>query len=311
MPNNNPTPTQDYHMIKQSSFDSNGKAVLYSGKENAVRMEKYASETGAVPIHKTEGGKKLSTPNRYDAYGETKADTAWKIASAKYVKDAHGDMKTFVAGARPERIHRTTEVPLAVKNSKLKTINGVERSRFEKIFDKTLQESRAKGLDPRKSLNAASDRTFRAFAVTELRQAKKEAYQSADKKQIADYQKRKDAYLNQRIDDRQAAVKRQGVSYTGPQKKTPEQRSLDRKIDTRNMHARASLDKNIREGNVSKQDAPKEKARIEKTLSEYAKSDKSAFQAQETNRAVNQTSGAKTSTRSPITEGASKARSLT
>lgn len=159
--------------------------------------------------------------------------------------------------------------------------------KFKPLFDKSLQDSRAKGLDPRKSLNAASDRTFRAFAVTELRQVKKEAYQSADKKQIADYQKRKDAYLNQRIDDRQAAAKKQGVAYTGPQKKTPQERVLDRKIDTRNMYARASLDKNIREGNVSKQDAPKEKSRIESTLSEYAKSDKSAFQAQETNRAFN------------------------
>ena len=74
---------------------------------------------------------------------------------------------------------------------------------------------------------------------------------------------------------------------------------MDIKIGTRNMYTRASLDKNIREGHVSKQEAPKEKARIEKTLSEYAKSDRSAFQAQDTSKSFARASGSSKAVAAP------------
>jgi hypothetical protein len=304
-----PTVTNDYKIINSSSFDSHGKPILYSGDFNRARMEKFCTQSGHVPMEKTEGGKRLAEPDRYKEYGFAPANHVMSLASSKYVSQARGDLKTFVAGARPERVHRTLEVRIAVKNKAIETVNGVERKRFENIYDRAYQGAISKGMDPRSANLVASDRTYRAFAVTELRQVQREAYRSADKKQIADYQDRKVAHLNQRIEDRMAMAERQGIAYTGPQKKTPEQRALDVKIGTRNMHARASLDKNIREGHVPKQEAPKEKARIEKKLAEYAKTDISASQTREASKSF--TKAADSSKASIAAPGASAPRAKT
>lgn len=307
----NPTFDHDQsRVLKTLDFSSNKPSVVYSGEGNMKRAEKFASQNNMKTISHTEGGRYLESPNRFKEHGVGKARALWAAGSDKFVRTIKGDVRTFVAGAKPNGVFREREAGVMVNNKDIGKINGVDRDKLKNLYDKTYQKSLGKGLSHRDARADASTQTYRATAIAELRQARKEAYQSADKKQIADYQKRKDAYLNQRVDDKQAMAKRQGIAYTGPQKKTPEQRILDRKIDTRNMQARASLDKNIREGNVSKQDAPKEKARIEKTLSEYAKSDRSAFQAQETSKSFAKASDASKATVTAPSASAPKAKAM-
>lgn len=307
------TPTYQHdtnRVLNTLDFNSGKPTILYSGYENRIRAETYANKNNLKTISHTEGGRYLEGPNRYDLHGKEKAKALWAAGSGKFASTVKGDVRTFVAGADPKGIFRQREIGAIVTNKDVSKVNGIDRQKLAQLYDKTYQKSMNQGIPHRDSLKNASTQTYRATAIAELRQARREAYQSADKKQIADYQKRKDAYLNQRVDDKQAMAKRQGIAYTGPQKKTPEQRTLDRKIDTRNMHARASLDKNIREGNVSKQDAPKEKARIEKTLSEYAKSDRSAFQAQETSKSLAKASDASKATVTAPSASAPKAKAM-
>lgn len=290
------TPTHEHdrsRVLNTLDFTSNKPSVVYSGEGNMKRAEKFASQNNMKTISQTEGGRYLESPNRFKEYGVAKARAMWAAGSQKFVQSIKGDVRTFVAGAKPNGVFREREAGVMVNNKDIGKVNGVDREKLKSVYDKSYDKAVGRGATHRDARAVASTQTYRATAVAELRQARRDAYQSADKKQIADYQKRKDAYLNQRVDDKKAMARMQGMPYKGPEKKTAEHRELDRKIGTRNMHARASLDKNVRDGHISKSDAADVKKGLEKNLSDFAKTDRSAFQSHEANRSFNQSSGGK------------------
>ena len=171
------------HIAESYSVDSKGKAVFYSGEGNHNRVLAYAKKNGAVPIDRTPAGRKLDgiykKARRHfgsELRGSTAADNVMNKASARYAQNARGHVKTFVCGARPNRTFRQVELPIIVKNSKIKSINGIPRRAFEKAYAKN------------------ADRAFRGICLAELRQDRREARRTGDKKQLADVSGRWKAY---------------------------------------------------------------------------------------------------------------------
>lgn len=182
--------------VKQYSVDSKSQAVFYSGDKlggqyrNHERALDYAKRTGAVPIDKTEAGRKLNgvyERNSKRFANETKAnqvsDNIGHIASKRYARQAKGDVKTFVCGAREKSVFRKTELPILLNNSKVRSINGIDR--------KTIAKAHAK----------SPTRAYRMVALGELRQdrrsARAEARKTGNKEPLKDVLRRQNSYEKQ------------------------------------------------------------------------------------------------------------------
>jgi hypothetical protein len=191
-------------IAESSSVKSKDKAVFYSGEGNQQRAIDYAQKTGAVPIDHTPAGKQLNgiynkafeyygnkllgnkatdavmnkVSERYGnrRLGNKAADAVMDKVSERFAKNARGHVNTFVIGAKPERIFRTTELPALLNNSKVKSINGVDRNDLKKLHDR----------DP----NRAFDQICRAELVRDI----KEARNKKDQKLLADVKKRMETY---------------------------------------------------------------------------------------------------------------------
>ncbi len=128
---------RDRKIIASSSFDSDGHGVLYSGPGNHERALNAASTNGAVPIDHTDGGRKLSEPNRYNEYDDfTKADDLNREASKKYCSQLSGNVDTYVVGASEDRIFRDTEQDVLLNNKNVATVNGISRQELQHIHEK-------------------------------------------------------------------------------------------------------------------------------------------------------------------------------
>ena len=58
----------------------------------------------------------------------------WKIASARMIAEARGDVKAFVKNADPRSVFRSTELPEILRNEEIKTINGVDKFSFAESY---------------------------------------------------------------------------------------------------------------------------------------------------------------------------------
>ncbi len=58
----------------------------------------------------------------------------WKIASARMIAEARGDVKAFVKNADPRSVFRSTELPEILRNDQIKTINGVDKFFFAESY---------------------------------------------------------------------------------------------------------------------------------------------------------------------------------
>jgi hypothetical protein len=174
-------------IAESSSVDSKGKAVVYSGEGNQQRALDYAKKTGAVPIDLTPAGKKIfhkeqGIYQKFQEYfgnkfqGNIFADNIARKLSERFAENVRDRVNTFVIGAKPDRIFRTTELPGLLNNSKVKSINGLDRNDLKKLHDR----------DP----SRAFDRICRAELVRDL----KEARNKKDQKFLADVKNRIETY---------------------------------------------------------------------------------------------------------------------
>ena len=138
------TRQEDFRAASQYSVNSNGQAVFYSEKSNYYRAYNYANDSKgkAATIERTDTGRALFTLKplnkqtnnvftRHPKSSEYKpprpgaplkdnnfADRLSRVASWHFAKSAHGDVKTFVCGARPDSVFRKTELPTIIRNKK-------------------------------------------------------------------------------------------------------------------------------------------------------------------------------------------------
>jgi len=115
--------------------------VLYSvsflpSKENKTRAIAYLREhPEALMIDDTECGRKLIELGMDDTHFTDEGDRQivaeiWKIASARFIARASGNVTAFVKGADPRSVFRSLELPEILKNPQIKTINGVDKVQF-------------------------------------------------------------------------------------------------------------------------------------------------------------------------------------
>jgi hypothetical protein len=181
---------QDLKIANNYSVDSQGQAVFYSGdnRKNQERALDYAQRTGAIPLEHTKAGRKLEgiyqrNLKRYPKHpvkARRMSDQIMTVASKRYAQNAHGNVKTFVCGARPKSVFRKTELRALIRNKKVTSINGVARRHFEKAFKQ----------DP------SGNKAYHMVCRAELRQDQYIGKKTEDKNLLADVDKRLNLYGN-------------------------------------------------------------------------------------------------------------------
>lgn len=163
---------EDIHAANTYSVDSNGKAVCWSGGYgNYLRAQEYAHQNKAVTLERTTAGRALNgvfeRNNLRFPKNQVESDKLshriTTVASKRFAQNASGDVKTFVCGARPNSVFRKTELPSLLRNKKVTSINGIDRSTLAKMHKDN------------------PDRAFRAVCLAELRQDRREAKQMKPK----------------------------------------------------------------------------------------------------------------------------------
>jgi hypothetical protein len=199
------TRQEDFRAASQYSVNSNGQAVFYSGGANYYRAYNYANDSkgNAATIERTDAGRSLFTlkplnshtnnvftrhPPKYKPprpghplKDDNFADRLSRVASWRFAKSAHGDVKTFVCGARSDSVFRKTELPTLIRNKKVTSINGVDRKHFEKALKQ----------DP------SGKKAYRLACLSELRQDRRIAQKTGDQKLLADVKNRQNLYRSE------------------------------------------------------------------------------------------------------------------
>ncbi len=219
---------KDQASLNHRKFSSEGENVLYSGNGNKQRAETFSNRNLSKTIHDTEGGRYLVTPNRYDVYSSRAADNLWSDYSKLHVVTMKGPVRTYVVGAKPDRVFRTTELGRALYNKDVPTINGMERGKIQDFYKKELQKGLSMGMDRASALKHASDRSHRLISLSELRLNQREIRQGLQNpKQIRQHHESRQVYLAQKIDEAKARAKAMGEQYKGPELKPRQQRRED------------------------------------------------------------------------------------
>jgi hypothetical protein len=199
------TRQEDFRAASQYSVNSNGQAVFYSGGANYYRAYDYAnaSKGNAATIERTDAGRSLFTlkplnshtnnvftrhPPKYKPprpghplKDNNFADRLSRVASWRFAKSAHGDVKTFVCGARSDSVFRKTELPTIIRNKKVTSINGVNRKHFEKAFKQ----------DP------SGNKAYHMVCRAELRRDQHIGEKTRDKNLLADVKNRQNLYRSE------------------------------------------------------------------------------------------------------------------
>lgn len=128
--------TEDVSSAKNS-------VVLYSisyldtDKNKQDALQYVASHEGSVLLDQTPCGRKLialGLENDYKIPNEEIMEI-WKIASARFISSATGNVTAFVDNADKRSTFVATELPNILKNQKIDKINGVDKQIFAKKFN--------------------------------------------------------------------------------------------------------------------------------------------------------------------------------
>lgn len=177
---------EEFQIASQYSVDSKGKAIFYSG-DNGRNHKRAVNHPGRIPLDRTDAGRKLDgiyqrNNQRYRSVKARKlSKDAMSIASHRYAQNARGDVKTFVCGAKPDSVFRQTELRMIANNKHITSINGVDRKHVQKAFKQ----------DP------TGNRAHRLVSLAELRQDRREAKLTGDKRLLADVKSRQNLYRDQ------------------------------------------------------------------------------------------------------------------
>ncbi|MBR1648822.1 MAG: hypothetical protein IJ689_07785 [Alphaproteobacteria bacterium] len=109
-------------------------SYLKSNANKIAALEYVAAHPSATMIDQTPCGKKLIELglDAADLSNEDKmlATEIWKIASRRFIQSAKGNITAFVNNADPRSVFRSLELPEILKNPDIKTVNGVDKTKF-------------------------------------------------------------------------------------------------------------------------------------------------------------------------------------
>lgn len=152
-------------------------------KSNKGIASKTAKRIHALRIEDTRMGRVLDASAIYDyfdkiypldpAKGVEEADKAWKYLSRKFIQSLSGDIVTVVCGADKGRVFFQDELPEIVRNTKIKTINGVPWAKIRDLYFS----------DPKYGPYKA----FQYICLSELRLASQRAHAEKTKEAIEEY----------------------------------------------------------------------------------------------------------------------------
>ena len=117
-------------------------AVVYSisfmpdEKNKIEALEYLAKNKNAKMLDMTDCGKALIALGLNGKVNEVHEaiTNVWKIASKRFIGNASGDIKAFVEGADERSTFYSTELKEILDNSKILTINGIDKFIFAKSF---------------------------------------------------------------------------------------------------------------------------------------------------------------------------------
>lgn len=152
-------------------------------KSNKGVAPKTAKRIHAATIEDTRMGRMLDAAAIYaffkaaypldPAKGVEEADKAWKYLSRKFIQSLSGDIVTVVCGADKGRVFFQDELPEIVRNTKIKTINGVPWAKIRDLYFS----------DPKNGPYKA----FQYICLSELRLASQRAHTEKTKEAIEEY----------------------------------------------------------------------------------------------------------------------------
>ena len=124
------------------STPKNG-VVLYSisflpSRENKEQAFAYLEQhPEAMMIDQTDCGRELIKMGLEQSHPDLTSEqiaAVWKIASARMIAEARGDVKAFVKNADPRSVFRSTELPAILRNEQIKSINGMDKFFFAENY---------------------------------------------------------------------------------------------------------------------------------------------------------------------------------
>ena len=181
----------------ERDVESPVQSVVYSGPysqhglqgiSNRARAENYAAREGAYTLERTSRGRYLET-NQEAIFAEASKlispaaasqfiTMEWIDISRDYSHLARGHVRAFVAGARKDRVFRTTELPEMVTSSRIQTINGIARTKLEDMINTASPEDR--------KTNSHWDKVYHMVALAGARLDLQQAVRTGDKELIRD-----------------------------------------------------------------------------------------------------------------------------
>jgi hypothetical protein len=111
-------------------------SFLQTAKNRDLAYEYVKQHPNCKTLDHTPCGKTLCEKGYQSTDKETfeKYKLIWKTASERFVSAASGNITAFIEGADMRSTFCTVEIPNILANSKIKTINGVDKFEFLKKF---------------------------------------------------------------------------------------------------------------------------------------------------------------------------------
>jgi hypothetical protein len=184
----------DIRRIRILSFASYRKSLLYAGfkqdrYDNWSLSARYAKANNMFPIHLTEGGQYLNTPDRNKdlKYSWDECRRIWDRASIKYCFNIEGSVKTFVCGSNEDSTFRRKEIHAMLKSHFIEDINGRDHADYLLLYRCALARLNDEATIPRdRRHQRAINHVFHAIAFNEIRQDLAAARANDNQKEISD-----------------------------------------------------------------------------------------------------------------------------
>lgn len=185
---------------------------------------------------------------------------------------------TNVQGKGAESVKtKRNETAQLVKDYSVKTINGYDRGRFEKIYDRAYNGAVKRGVDKDNAREAAQDRVSHVIAKVELVQERAQLKQKPVTDKVKEHFAKDASFKDHRVKDLQVQAARENRAYKGPPAKPPELRQVETTINVRGFQAMSNLETNAKRDSWTPSTYQAGVANTQSTLSNMRASDLTSY----------------------------------
>lgn len=241
----------DLKQQKSQARESGDRAKIIEARKNATKVVKdlraqnsqHARQKGDDQRSKVRVEQRLSSLRGQDGQQAQKKGATY----TSQVKD--GVLKTQFTATQDKAASlktRREEAAQIVKDKSIKSVNGYDRTRFEKVYDRAYNSALRRGAGKDNAREAAQDRVSHVMGKVELLQDRARLKQNPEKKQVQEYFGRDAQFRDQRVKDLQAQASREKRDYKGPVEKPEGLRKVEAKISAREFTTFSNLDINAK-----------------------------------------------------------------